>query len=737
VPGTEAALLLALARVILDERRYDRAFIERWVNWQEGFRLVEVASPLMSGAGGPAPGARPDATSRSGAGFASVHDFLAALQQLYAEFTPQFAERECGVPAETIVEIGRLIGEAGSKFCSHTWRGAASAHLGGWQVSRCLFLLHVLTGSVGTEGGCSPAGWHKYKASLINVPPPQNHWNELHWPREYPLAHYEMSFLLPHFLKEGRGKIDVYFTRVFNPVWTYPDGFTWIEALRDESKVGLHVALTPTWNETAFFADYVLPMGHGPERHDLNTYETHSGTWIAFRQPVLRAVAQAEGQAIVDTRDVNPGKVWEEDEFWIALCWAIDPDGSLGIRRFFESEQRPGTKLTVDEYYAYAFERVPGLPEHAKAVGLAPLDYMRKYGAFEIKPREYRRHERPLSAQELEGTEIDREGRVVTKSGAALGIQLDGVAVEGFPTPSRRLEFSSATMTEWGWPEYAVPGYIRSHLYEGSRGEGIEGSRVQESADVADGLSEHSEISNPQSARSSPAAAGNSPSTMQSEFCLLPTFRLPTLIHTRSGAAKWLNEISQRNPVWIHTSDARRLGVVTGDLVRLSTAIGYFVDKVWVTEAIRPGVVACSHHLGRWRRPNDPPNARWSGSVVQVEEIGPGQWRMRPISGPQPFDSTDADSRRIWWRDGGVPQNLTFPVQPDPISGMHCWHQRVRVERAAEGDASGDVFVDTAKSMEVYRQWLEKTRWPVGPGDFRRPLWLGRPLRPVDAAFRL
>ncbi len=93
-----------------------------------------------------------------------------------------------------------------------------------------------------------------------------------------------MSFLLPHFLNEGRGKIDVYLTRVFNPVWTYPDGFTWIEALRDESKIGLHVALTPTWNETAFFADYVLPMGHGPERHDLNTYETHSASWIAPRR---------------------------------------------------------------------------------------------------------------------------------------------------------------------------------------------------------------------------------------------------------------------------------------------------------------------------------------------------------------------------------------------------------------------------------------------------------------------
>jgi anaerobic selenocysteine-containing dehydrogenase len=50
---------------------------------------------------------------------------------------------------------------------------------------------------------------------------------------------------------------------------------------------------------------------------------------------------------------------------------------------------------------------------------------------------------------------------------------------------------------------------------------------------------------------------------------LLPNFRLPTLIHTRSANAKWLYEISHKNPVWMHPSDAQRLGVGTGDLVRV------------------------------------------------------------------------------------------------------------------------------------------------------------------------
>jgi anaerobic selenocysteine-containing dehydrogenase len=667
-PGTEAAALLAMAQAILEEGLYDREFLRRWVNWE--MYLQERH-----------PSAR------------TFEEFLTCLKGEYARFTPQYAEAECGVPAATIVEVARKIGRAGSRFASHNWRGPASGHLGGWQVARTLHFLSVLVGAVGSEGGTSPNAWNKFRPQLFDIPPAQNVWNELHFPREYPLGHYEMSFLLPHFLKEGRGKIDVYFTRVFNPVWTYPDGFSWVEVLRDEAKIGLHVALTPTWNETAYFADLVLPMGQSPERHDLNSYETHSATWIALRQPVLRVAREWAGQPVQHTYEANPGRVWEEDEFWIELSWQIDVRGQLGIRKHFESPYRPGEKITIDEYYRYIFERVPGLPEAAKAKGLDPLAYMRKFGAFEVVKSSYRRNERPLSSTDLAGTEVDPVSKVVLKSGKALGIEIDGVCVEGFPTPSRKQELYSQTLVDWNWPEFALPGYINSHV----------------------------------DWRDLDTTAG--------EFCLLPTFRLPTLIHTRSGAAKWLNEIAQCNPLWVYPADGRRLGLADGDLVRVRTEIGYFVDRVWLTEGIRPGVVACSHHLGRWRRRQDAAGNRYSANVVEVTQPQPGQWLVRQIEGPQPFASADPDSQRIWWREGGVPQNLTFPVQPDPISGMHCWHQKVTLQKAEAADRYGDVFVDTERAHEVYKRWLAKTRGGPGPGGLRRPLWMNRPLRPTLDAF--
>jgi anaerobic selenocysteine-containing dehydrogenase len=502
-----------------------------------------------------------------------------------------------------------------------------------------------------------------------------------------------MSFLLPHFLKEGRGRLDVYLTRVYNPVWTNPDGMTWIEVLKDEGLVGCHAALTPTWSETAIFADYVLPMGHAGERHDIQSQETHSGRWVSFRQPVLRAARERLGQPVRYTYEANPGEVWEEDEFWIELSWKIDPEGSLGIRRWFESPYRPGEKLTVEDYYRWIFENaVPGLPKSAAREGLTPLEYMKRHGAFLIEGEVRELHGKAVAVPE--GARTDPATGLVRSGDKVVGVEVDGGVVAGFPTPSRRLEIYSRTLEEWGWGEHALPGYIRSHVHRSQ-------------LDAAKG-----------------------------EMVLVPTFRLPTLIHTRSGNAKYLNEISHRNPLWIHPSDARRLGVATGDLVRVTTEIGHFVDRAWETEAIAPGVVACSHHLGRWRL-REGEGSRWAASRVVFEKTGESGHLLRQVGRIGPFDSADPDSRRIWWSDGGVHQNLAFPVHPDPVSGMHCWHQKVAVARAHPEDRYGDVFVDTRRSMEVYREWLAKARPGPGPGGLRRPLWLDRPLRPADEMFRV
>ncbi|MDR7392830.1 MAG: molybdopterin-dependent oxidoreductase [Armatimonadota bacterium] len=716
-PGTEAGLLLSVAHVLLREGWVDEGFLARWVNWQE-FLADRDHLRFLAELG----------FLRRVPEREDFPAFLDTLRELYAAYTPEWAAAECGVEAGAVEWIAREIRQAGRRWASHVWRGPAAGNRGGWMVARALMFLHALTGSVGTRGGVLPNGYAKFVPRPPTVPPHPRVWNEAHWPRQWPLSHFEMSFLLPHLLERLDHRIDVYFTRVYNPVWTNPDGAMWVEMLQDPERIGLHVCLTPVWSETAQFADYVLPMGMGPERHDLHSYETHGAQWVGFRQPVLRVFRQRQGQPVASTREANPGEVWEEVEFWFELAWRIDPDGSLGIRQHFESPYRPGQKVTVDDYYGWIFENsVPGLRDEAERRRLTPLEYMRRYGAFEITRDVYEEHEQlvpeELVAQAVVGPDggvyvpadrlppranlrpepgpfRDSEGRV------RVGVVVDGTVRKGFPTPSGRLEFYSRTLKEWHWPEYAIPIYPRNEE-EARRMIHITSQVYWRWVDRSRG-----------------------------ETILLPTFRLPTLIHTRTNGAKWLYEISHVNPIWMHPEDAERLAVKTGDLVRVETEVGYFVDRVWVTEAIRPGVVACSHHLGRWRLFEDHGSDLWNSSWVRLERQG-SRWRMTPRRGPGPFNSSDPDSQRIWWDEGGVHQNLTFGVQPDPLSGQHCWHQKVRVVRAGPDDRYGTLEVDTTKSREVFQRWLSLTRPAPGPDGTRRPYWMLRPLKPHADAYRM
>ena len=113
---------------------------------------------------------------------------------------------------------------------------------------------------------------------------------------------------------------------------------------------------------------------------------------------------------------------------------------------------------------------------------------MRKYGAFLIEDNVYSVHETRLKSADLIDAMTDPVTNLISKNGVVLGVEIDGAGLRRFPTPSRKLEFYSKTLKDWKWPEYAIPGYIKSHVH-------------LDNIDLNAG-----------------------------EMLLLPTFRLPTLI---------------------------------------------------------------------------------------------------------------------------------------------------------------------------------------------------------------
>ena len=146
-PGTEAALLLAIARHLIDTGRYNREFVRSWVNWEA---YLEACPPESRDA---------------------LRELRARAEHEYEMFTPEYAEIETGVPAHKIIQAADAIAAAGTAFSTHSWRAAASGHLWGWQITRCLYFLVVLMGAIGEKGGVNLHSTNKFVPKHPNPPP--------------------------------------------------------------------------------------------------------------------------------------------------------------------------------------------------------------------------------------------------------------------------------------------------------------------------------------------------------------------------------------------------------------------------------------------------------------------------------------------------------------------------------------------------------------------------------------
>ena len=93
-PGSEPAILLAIANYLIQEDLYDREFVRRYWNWQE---FLEAERPKER---------------------ATFEAFEKQLKKLYAEYTFAYAERESGIAA-SVDPGGREAGRRGRAAAQH------------------------------------------------------------------------------------------------------------------------------------------------------------------------------------------------------------------------------------------------------------------------------------------------------------------------------------------------------------------------------------------------------------------------------------------------------------------------------------------------------------------------------------------------------------------------------------------------------------------------------------------
>lgn len=766
-PGTESAIKLSLVRQLLEDGKANLDFVKKWVNWENFMDNKEYLRYLVEN----------DRLSKMPNGD-DFDTYVETVKDLYKDYTLEFASRESHVPLNKLEQLYKMVVAGGDQISSYFWRGPAAGNRGGWMsAGKTGWLLQAFTGSAMNEGGIHTHHEHVIsvghkggKATKSDTPKKIDHWNELTWPPEWPLSTYEMSYLLPHLLADtewqqkwiDKGlnvpqKLSVWIPRMYNPVWINPDGFRWLNTIKDESKIEMSLNFSPVWSETNWHVDYVLPTGLAGERHDQHSEATKPSRWTSFRQPVIRVALEKMGwkpkdpsRATLEAHmKAGLGEIWEENEFWMNMAFKIDPDGSLGVREYWESKKNPGKPVTIAEYYDAAFSTLPNLKAAAtsnpkyKDSEFPVYEMMRDTGTWTEEENIYHAQEREIKEEhdsyivhghhfkKSDVKKDKRTGKLYTNHESKfgdttpVGIEIDGKKYRGFDTPSRKLEFFTEWLLDWKWKEYAVPFYPRNDA-EKERYVHITShvNHVYMKEDNA--------------------------------FALNTVFRLVYNIHTRSANSKHLMEISQNhNPVWISTEDAKRLNIKRGDAVKCKITdtvsgleSGYFIAMAVPTEGILPGTLANSHHAGRWKLKNE---VKVDGFEHELGILGVGaplaemsmdgkigqltyKEGIKPRSKMWQFAEHNKDLDNIWW-DGlsGSWQNAVAPAHPDPISGMHCWHQKVLLEPAGADDKIGDVYVNYENNFKTYQAWRDELTRPLNEKDkYRRPRWIKRPWVPIS-----
>lgn len=116
-PGTDLALLNAMANVIIEEGLTDEEFIKKHTSFSNGKEKI------------------------------TYEDFKKHIKQ----FTPEFAEKKTGIPAEKIREVARIFAAPGKNTMS-MWTMGINQRIAGVWANNLIHNLHLLTGKICKPG---------------------------------------------------------------------------------------------------------------------------------------------------------------------------------------------------------------------------------------------------------------------------------------------------------------------------------------------------------------------------------------------------------------------------------------------------------------------------------------------------------------------------------------------------------------------------------------------------------
>ena len=624
-PGTDGAVALAMSQAILAADKHDAEFLSTWTN-------VGVDE----------------------------------LKQHLAENTPEWAETLSGVPAADIRRIALEFADAAPRATTMCNRGS-SAHLNGYYNDRAIGLLNAVVGSVGKKGGwCwSPWGGLDPVVKTPKMPPGAKTWHVLEDPPEFPLSNVwrrmKVGEIIYLYLLQGRAKIDAYMTYNLDAPITWPEEGMTRDVMCNEELIKFHVCINPFYNETAHYADIVLPWTTYMERWDLDARGSYNlRPYVGLRTPMVKPLGES--------KDVR----------WIFPELAKRIGG--GMEQWFSESQ--------DEYMEEWASKVPTNP----ATGKSGLDRLMDEGVWEDETRDpfYEPYAEPLSDDELAGSVTDPDTQIITKDGIGIGVVIDGKPVRGFKTPSRKFEIRSPFVQQTGLNQDTTEMIRRSSMTKTkNRPAQHEGYDVDvEDMPVWLQPIEHQELDDDQ--------------------LIMTSFKWNVHNHGRTMNLKWLAEIVHTNPAWMNPATAEKFGLKDGDWIELTgyqskmlqttnpnlshgvaddrgrLVAGQMRVPIVTMPGIHPRAIAMSNSCGHWQYTN----------VAQARKAPSdgGREDGQVSQGADAETYRDPDwERNMWWEDNsdgdpaawkqntgnGWNQNRILPIAPDPVTGQQAFHSTV------------------------------------------------------------
>lgn len=263
-PGTDLALMLAIANVLVTENLYQKDFVEKYT---EGFD--EWADKLKN-------------------------------------YTCEWAEQKTDVPRNVIRNLAHDLAEASPKVFVHRgYHGAmGTQYKNSFQLVRCIGGVNGLLGNFNQRGGM----FFSPKVKLGKLDPEKNPSPEVPEgpmvdgsgdPEKYPITPVGLG--ITHAIPELaiQGKLKAGFVYHNNPLRTCPNPARVIEGYR---KLDLLVSFDYVLSETATLSHYILPESYYLERDDVvHTHQSYQSKQVSIRQAVVKPLYDTKPMVVILT----------------------------------------------------------------------------------------------------------------------------------------------------------------------------------------------------------------------------------------------------------------------------------------------------------------------------------------------------------------------------------------------------------------------------------------------------